>query len=108
MRSMFCSVLISAKVAETSSNSGSESNNARNPTKRSGSLSTTAIRIIGFLATAAFIVFPVRIGPWLENRHICQRCKEQSLKRDYGSNMQNGDSYRPFGMKLASFTVNKA
>jgi len=58
MRSMPCSVLISGSPAEISSNSGSESNNARNPTNRNGSLSTTAIRITGFLATAAFISFP--------------------------------------------------
>src|SRR5207244_11270834 len=45
----------SGRLAETSSKSGSESNRARKRTKRSGSLSTTAIRIWGFLVGAAFM-----------------------------------------------------
>ena len=54
----------SARLAETNSKSGSESNSARNPTKRSGSLSTTAMRIallveVVFIAVAAFIAMPV-------------------------------------------------
>ena len=58
-RSMFGSWPISIE-AEISSKSGSESKRARKPTNRRGSLSTTAIRMIGFFATAAFITFLVR------------------------------------------------
>ena len=46
---------MSGSDAETSSRSFSESNSARNPTNRSGSLSTTAMRMDGFLVGTAFI-----------------------------------------------------
>ena len=52
---------MSARVARSETDSAisskpdSESNRARNPTRRSGSVSTTATRISGFLATAAFM-----------------------------------------------------
>src|SRR5438477_12899883 len=42
---------------EISPKSGSESNRAPKPANRRGSLSTTAIRISGFLGCAAFMAF---------------------------------------------------
>src|SRR5437016_328057 len=56
-RSMFCCAPMSGNEAEISSKSGSESNRAWKPANRSGSLSTTAIRISGFLVGAAFMAF---------------------------------------------------
>src|SRR6476660_5430868 len=64
-RSMLGKLPMSGNEAAISSKSVSESNRARNPTKRSGSLSTTARRMAGFftgeafMAVAAFIGFPV-------------------------------------------------
>src|SRR6266567_2440538 len=55
---MFCCEPMSGNEAEISSKSGSESNRAWKPANRSGSLSTTAIRISGFLVGAAFLAFP--------------------------------------------------
>src|SRR5579864_7805015 len=67
MRSIPCKVPMSGSEAEISSKSTSLSNRARNPTNRSGSLSTTAIRMGDFFASAAFaaiadfIAFPTRV-----------------------------------------------
>ena len=79
---MPCSRLISGSPAETSSNSGSESNNARNPTKRNGSLSTTAIRMTGFLATAAFIVFPVGLDSSIQHSNNSPRMQREGDRRE--------------------------
>jgi len=93
-------------VAETSSNSGSESNNARKPTKRSGS-SPHCNPDYRFLATAAFIVFPVRIGPWLEN-NILPTMQRTVTEVKYGSNMRIWHSDRSFGTKMASLSLNRS
>ena len=58
--SISLSVAISIWVAELSSKSESASNKARKPTKRSGSLSTTEMRMGVFFANAGFINLPVR------------------------------------------------
>src|SRR5215470_13719589 len=71
---------MSGRLAETSSKSGSESNSARKPTNRSGSLSTTAILISAFFVGDAFIAVPAFMGmPVLGRKDVV---RISALERD--------------------------
>ena len=83
-RSILVRLPMSGRDAEMSSKSVSESNRARNPTKRSGSLSTTARRMTGFFAGAAIHVavaaFISRVSCWIKGfLLILNLCKHSHI-----------------------------
>jgi hypothetical protein len=69
-KSMFCSTPISGRETDTRSKPDSESNRARNPTTRSGSLSTKAIRMSGFVAIFLLCASLVDLPPVCATGHI--------------------------------------